>query len=112
MPATLPGIMEISTEISRKIPSAVKGKLQELGAYVGKLLLAYQTVERSASFISSDRLFPARPLILDSRPFYLQTSPSLGAFAFLSLVIGGSACGVFSVCVLYRPPHPFLGRCF
>lgn len=36
-PAARPGDMEMGTEISCKIQSAIKGKLQELGAYVGFL---------------------------------------------------------------------------
>ena len=35
------GAMEIGTEISRKIRSAIKGKLQELGAYVDEELPNY-----------------------------------------------------------------------
>ncbi|CAO2587094.1 Zinc finger CCCH domain-containing protein 14, partial [Lemmus lemmus] len=40
-PAARRGAMEIGTEISRKIRSAIKGKLQELGAYVDEELPDY-----------------------------------------------------------------------
>uniref|UniRef100_A0A673VBG4 Zinc finger CCCH domain-containing protein 14 n=2 Tax=Suricata suricatta TaxID=37032 RepID=A0A673VBG4_SURSU len=40
-PAAHRGAMEIGTEISRKIRSAIKGKLQELGAYVDEELPDY-----------------------------------------------------------------------
>uniref|UniRef100_A0A2K5E9J1 Zinc finger CCCH domain-containing protein 14 n=1 Tax=Aotus nancymaae TaxID=37293 RepID=A0A2K5E9J1_AOTNA len=46
--------MEIGTEISRKIRSAIKGKLQELGAYVGKCF--FVTVELK-SFLTEALLF-------------------------------------------------------
>ncbi|XP_034879128.1 zinc finger CCCH domain-containing protein 14-like [Mirounga leonina] len=38
------GAVEIGTEVSRKIRSAIKGKLQELGAYVDEELPGYITV--------------------------------------------------------------------
>lgn len=67
---------------------------------------------RSASLISSDRIFPVRPLILDRRPFYLQISSPLVAFAYLSLVIEGSPGSVFCVCFFVPSPKSLSNTAF